>query len=192
MLQSLQSHTFFCTWEEIFLTERSQHCFECLTLSYSNYNQHTNAVSDWTFQDPNQKHSRLSTHKQQMGDAAGQELLSSLYSNNVRTLMPIVTANTLNHQVSTRLSGNYLSPPLYTWPSSTLLILQPTKLTTKKVSIYRTRNKSQGRVLVFCDWHLCRSELWFIKPCHHSNHNPKHEETNNNHPECKRVGSVYG
>jgi hypothetical protein len=121
MVQSLQSHTFFCTWEEIFLTERSQHCFECLTFSHSNYNQHMNAESDWTFQDMDQKHPRLSTHKQLMGDAAGQELLSSLYSNNVRTLMPIVTANTLNHQVSTRSSGNYLSLPLYTWPSSTLL-----------------------------------------------------------------------
>lgn len=107
-------------------------------------------------------------------------------------LMPIVTANTSNHQVSTRLNGNYLSLPTYTWPSSTLLILQPTKSTTKKVSIYKTRNKSQGGVLVFCDWHLCWSELWFIKPCHHSNHNPKHEETNNNHPECRRVGLVCG
>ncbi len=76
-----------------------------------------------------QKHSRLSTHKQQIGDAAGQEFLSSLYSTNVRSFDAHCDSKYFQsssvHQVKWKL---FVPPSLY------MALLYLTNPTTYKIN----------------------------------------------------------
>lgn len=76
-----------------------------------------------------QKHSRLSTHKQQIGDAAGQEFLSSLYSTNVRSFDAHCDSKYFEsssvHQVKWKL---FVPPSLY------MALLHLTNPTTYKIN----------------------------------------------------------